>query len=348
MYANLPPKLKQLAEDALNRNASDLLLVPGEPPVFRVEGALCRADSEPLTAEDTAALAAGVLGDEELARIGPEVGNLRANCPLSDESNLAVCVARAGGCCTLRGRLVPTAIPTLAQVCAPEALIEAAESPNGLVIVSGLNGSGKTTTCYSLLDHLNRESACHICTVENPCWLAVRPNKALIQQREIGVDVPSCVAGLRAAMHQDPDVVFVGELTTVEELQACITVAETGHLVITQLHAHSPEAAIARIIDVFPEEMRAVARKTLASVLRAASTQCLLPREGGGGRVAAYGVLVPDAEMREAIAEGRDVLERQSPLPDGCQTLAEHIAAYVRDGVVTEQTAQRVLRKMNP
>jgi len=134
-------------------------------------------------------------------------------------------------------------------------------------------------------------------------------------------------------------VLLVSEIATVEELQACFTVADTGHLVLTQLHADSPEGAIRRMLDVFPDELRPTARKTLATTLRAVCAQRLLPRADGHGRVAAYGVLIPDAEMRTAISAGTDFMNRRLPWPEGCQTIAEHIHKLIADNVVSEEFA---------
>jgi len=173
--------------------------------------------------------------------------------------------------------------------------------------------------------------------------MTVAPKKALVQQREIGVDVPNALSGIEAARHQDLDVLLIGEIATVEELQACITTAETGHMVLTQLHAETPEGAIQRMIDVFPEDIRQVSRKALASVLRGVSAQRLLPKTDGKGRLAAYGVLIPDDEMRTAIAEGRDFMARKTPWPEGCQTMAEHIERLRAEGEITDETAERAL-----
>ena len=166
-----------------------------------------------------------------------------------------------------------------------------------------------------------------------------------MQQREVGTDVPSVLAGIQAGRRQDLDVLFVGEIGSVDELQACVMAAETGHLVITVLHAAQPHEAIAKILDVFPDDLREIARKAVANVLRVVCCQRLLPKQRGG-RVPAYGVLAPDEEMRAAIAEGRDFMARRTPMPESCRTMADDIAALREEGSITSETAEAALREI--
>ncbi|HIJ72595.1 MAG TPA: Flp pilus assembly complex ATPase component TadA [Candidatus Hydrogenedentes bacterium] len=345
MAVKLPPELERLVREAVDRDASDLFLIPGEPPAIRLRGCLERTEAEPLTADAIEQMATAAIGKENMARIGPESGKFQRWCGSPGEYGASICVARTHGEYSIVMRVIKMlSIPTVAEVYLPEAMIKAGESPSGLIVFAGRVGSGKTTGLYSLVDHINANSACHICTVEDSFHLFISPKKALVQQREVGVDVPSFLAGIEAAMNQDLDVLLVGEITNVEELQASITVAETGHLVLTQLHPPaSPEAAIQRMIDVFPEDMRNVSLRALAGVLRAVSAQILLPRADGAGRVAAYGVLIPDEEMRQAIAEGRDFMSRKSPMPEGCQTIAEDVERLRNEGTITPETAEKAL-----
>jgi twitching motility protein PilT len=166
------------------------------------------------------------------------------------------------------------------------------------------------------------------------------PKRALIQQREVGVDIPHPLAGIHAARKQDLDVLFVSEITCLEELQACITIAETGHLVIVALNAISkPEEVIQRLLDVFPEDIKDVSRRALAGVLLGVSTQRLLPRVDRQGSVTAYGVLIPDQEMRQAIAEGKDFMLRPAHMPKGCQTLEQDIRRLQKEGIISPEIA---------
>jgi twitching motility protein PilT len=163
-----------------------------------------------------------------------------------------------------------------------------------------------------------------------------------VQQREVGVDISDTVSGLKQSLRMDPDVIFIGEIRTLEDLQATITVAETGHLVIMVMHAESPEEAIQRMIDVFPEHTRPFYRKALAGILKCVSCQRLIPKVSGG-RVAAFGVLVPDEEMKTAIAEGSDIYSRRKPLPDYCLSMRDEIYRMASEGIVGKDIAKAYL-----
>ena len=347
MTEPMHPELARLVRLALERDASDLFLIPGEPPALRLRGHIERLEDEVLGAEEVRAMAAAAIGEEDLAKVGTIVGEFRRWCGVPGEHNVSLCIACAHGDYTIAARIMPSRLLNVEEMEFPRAMVEAASCRHGLIVVSGAVGSGKTTGLYGLVEHLNAHRAdIHICTVEGPNHMYITPKKALVQQREIGVDVPSALAGIKAAINQDADVLLIGEVTSVEELQACITAAEMGHLVLTQLHCSTPEAAIRRMIEVFPEDMREASRKALAGVLRAVSAQCLLSRKGGKGRVAAYGVLIPDDEMREAIAAGRDFLARKTPLPEGCQNLREHIERLRDEGFADEESARKALEEL--
>lgn len=342
MIPSLSPELERLVRAALDADAGDLHLIPGEPPVLRVRGKLQRMEQEEISRETTREVAAMLIGEENMARVGSEIGEFQRSCGRPGEFNLSVAVARSRGGYTLAFRVAPCVIYAPEQLAMPKALIDAASAPCGLIVFAGLAGSGKTTLLYSLVDHINANEARHICTVEEPAHLCITPKKSLVQQREIGVDVPTRLAGIQAAMAQDLDVLMVGDVTNVEELQACLTVAETGHLVLTQLHADSPECAIRRILEVFPDEMRATAQKTLASVLQAVCVSRLLPRADGQGRVAAYGVLIPDQELCAAMASGTDFMSRKTPWPENCQTMKQDVERLLKQGTISEETAGKI------
>lgn len=339
MDAMLPPELEQLVRTAIARDASDLFIVPDEPPAVRLHGAIERLDAPGVPAEETERLALAVFGGVQVGRLGLQTGVLKRWCGLPGEYNASVAVSRSAAGYALALRIMLPRVLSVREVLLPDAMVEAGLSRHGLIIFSGRIGSGKTTALYSLLDHINAHAPCRICTVTDSDYMWLTAKKALVQQFEVGRDVPGTLSGIRAAVSQDSDVLFVGELAGVEELQACITAAELGSLVITQLHAPTPEGAIQRIVDTFPEEMRRVSLGAFARVLRAVSAQCLLPRASRKGRVAAYGVLIPDDEMRAAIAAGRDLMARKTPWPTGCQTIAEHVRRLASEGVISEETA---------
>jgi twitching motility protein PilT len=345
MKVNLTPRLEQLIEEAAERDASDIFLIPGEPPAMRVPPShkIERADTDPLTPEEVKEMAKAALGKKDLARIGKEVGETSRWCGRSTVVNATLTVSRSLGDYTIHVRLSPPRILTVDHIALPDSLRNILFSPSGLIIFTGLAGSGKSTTAYTAVDHINIHRPCHICTVEDQVIVPIPAKKALVQQRCVGADVPNTLAGIQAAMRQDLDVLFINEIKTVEELEACISVAEQGHLVITVFHAAAtPEESVHRMIDVFPEDVRDVSRRAIAGCLRAVCAQRLLPKKDKG-RVAAYAVLIPDDEMRKAIAEGRDFMKRETPMPEGCQTMAEHIRRLHDEGVIGEETAKTAL-----
>ena len=307
----IPEKLQAVFDKARELDASDIFLIPGEPPAIRVGGAIQREDSDPLDAVEIAEFAAAIVDKDKLEKLGTEVGmiNRRIELPGEPLLNARAGIARCDGSLTIAMRIFPWRVLSLDDVGFPKAMLEALAAHWGLVILCGRVGSGVNTCAYSLVDHINSEWPSHICTVEDPIVTRITSKKALVQQREVGVDVPNTLAGIRAAMAQDLDVLFVPEVKSLEEMEACLAAAETGHLVITVLNGIvSPEAAIQRLVEVFPDESRPTIRRVISGILRGISSQRLLARAGGKGRVAAYGVLLPDDEMRRAIADGRDFM----------------------------------------
>jgi twitching motility protein PilT len=317
-------------------DVSAVLLIPNEPISFRVEGQIERTDGEALSPGQVHDIAAAALGEEGLARLGREVSDAMTSCALPGVVDGRMCVTRSMGSYSIFIRILPRAdLTNLAEtIGAPRALIDAALAPSGLVIVSGPARSGKTTTQYALLGELNCHKACHICTVEYVVAMHIPPQKAIVQQREIGIDVPDCVGGIRASLAQGADVLMVGEIRSAQDLETCIRVGSLGRLMITQLHVGTPEGAVAADDTT---------RHQLARSLRAVVAQHLIPAAGGDGHVAAFGLLLPDAAMREAIVDGRDVLEREAPLPEGCISLRDDIARLIRAGAITETDSRDVL-----
>jgi twitching motility protein PilT len=313
MKRTLPPQLEKLVRTALGLNATDLFLLPDEPPAMRIAGRIQRTEADIFSAEEIEVIVKTIFGTSAMENLGMTVGELHRSFSLPGEAHVVLCAARSGGEYTMSAAL-SRAWLSPAETGIPEAMLKAVSAPYGLVVFAGPANSGKYMTAYSALEHINSNTACHICTVEDPILAKLTPRKALIQQREVGLDIPHILAGIHAARKQDVDVLFVSELTGLEELLACISTAETGHLVIVVLHAVStPEGVIQRLIDIFPEDMQEVSRRALAEVLLGVSTQQLFPRIDTQGVVTAYGVLIPDQEMRRPLPKER-ILALARPL----------------------------------
>lgn len=331
--------------EALTRRATDLYLMPGEPPLMRIADAIERADAPAVTREETAAIAEAAIGRERLDSIGPAIAEIATRNTLPEEANARLSIARAQGDVTLSITLLPREIFRPEQLAIPDALLRAATSPWGLVVIAGPTGSGMQTVAYSLIEHLNSSEARHIATSEDPVRVRFTPKKSMIQQREVGIDVPDGFSGIRAAVRQDADVILVNELRSVEELQAALAAADSNRLVIAVLHIPAtPDQALRRLIDVIPEDIRPASRRSLARALRCVSAQRLLPaRDPARGRVAAYGLLVPDAETRRAIEDGSDWRVRTTPPAKGSITLPDAIRHLASTAAIAPDTARQAL-----
>ncbi len=333
---------ERVLQEGFDRKASDVLMMPGEPVCFRIRGELVRAEGEALYADQIKSVAEAAIGEERLKKDIAAVGRSVTSCGIDGVGDGRMCVTSSFGDYTIAVRLLPRQLPDIKATRVPESVIEATMAPDGLVVFAGPTGSGKTTTMLAVLEHLNAMKAIHICTVEDPISYRMESKKAIVQQHEVGVDVPNVVSGIVAAMRQDMDVLMVNELKRVEEAEATVTAAHLGHLVITQMHATSPEGAILRLMNIQPGEAGESLRRQLGESLRCVCHQILLPTEDGKGRVAAYGVLIVDDEMRKAIAAGEDIRARTRPLTKGSQTLASDAERLWVDGAISRETMMAI------
>ena len=329
-------QLEGLMQEAFDRKASYLYMIPNEPPVFRIKDRIERGQSEALTVEQVKDIATAAFGENDLKDVGCETGQLTTLCTLSGVVEGRMSVTRVKGDYVLTVRMLPAKLPDVEQLKIPEAILEAAMLPKGLVIFTGSTGSGKTTSLFSVLDYINAKKACAISTIEHSAGYHLTGKQALIQQREVGVDAPDMMTGISISVMQGADVLMIGELRNPEEIEMCIMISQ-NLLVLTQLHADLPEDAIQRMIDNLPEDNTgATGRRILAEKLRGVCSQRLLPRADGKGLTAAYGILIPDDEMRKAIIEKRDISKRKTPLPKNCQTMNEYIKQLCQDGIISE------------
>jgi twitching motility protein PilT len=326
----------------VERNASDLHLTAGSPPVIRVTGRLERLTGhEDLTPEGIRTLMYRILSTEQqkvletrrqidFSHSIPGLARFRVNTYFQRDSIGAAF------------RLIPDEIKTLEQLGIPSKLYELADKPRGLVLVTGPTGSGKSTTLASLLDHVNRTRHEHILTIEDPIEFLHHHGTCIVNQREIGPDATTFADGLRAALRQDPDVILVGEMRDLETVSTALTAAETGHLVFATLHTQSAPTTIDRVIDVFAAEQQGQVRVQLASTLQGVVTQNLVPTADGLGRTAALEVLIPDDAVRNLIRQAK--VEQvysvmQTSTSRGMQTMEQSLADLVVRHVITAEVA---------
>ena len=332
--------LEPLLQQLWNRRATDLHLTVGAPPLVRIDGALAPLEAPPLTHDDTERVVTGLLGPELTARFRTDLevdfafswgtkGRFRGNA-YHQRSNAALAL-----------RLIPFQIPTFEQLGLPDICDELVELPQGLVLVTGPTGSGKSTSLASMLDVINAKRPCHIVTIEDPIEYVHQHKVAAVNQREVGTDTSSFARALRSAFREDPDVLLVGEMRDNETIQTALTIAETGHLVFATLHTNDAAQTLDRIVDVFPGEQQSQIRVQLAGALQAVVSQRLVPRIGGG-RVAAFEVLMATFAVRNIVRDGRTNQLRNiitTSSKDGMLTLESSLSELVASGVVSYEDA---------
>ena len=337
-YAAESDRLGELLREMVERGASDLHLTPGRAPTLRVDGALTTSrDDSALEAGHTLGLVRSVLTSLQRRRFEDD-GELDFAFEVPDLARFRGACYRQRGECAVALRHIPTRPPTFEELALPPALGRLAERSRGMVLVTGPTGSGKSTTLAALVDVINRRMRGHILTVEDPIEFLHRSRRCLVSQREIGTDAESFSSALRHALRQDPDVILVGEMRDLETIAAALTIAETGHLVLSTLHTNSAVDTVSRIVDAFPAEQQRRVRSQLASVLEGVATQILVPRESGGGRVAAVEVLVCTGAVRAVIRDDRSHQLRslmQAGRRHGMQTLNDDLARLYLEGRIT-------------
>lgn len=288
-------------EQAKREKASDIHLVKGLTPRFRIDGAVREMGDTPLTGEECLQ-AARELAGEELSK-AEAVGEYDMAKTIAGV-RCRVNIFRQQEAWSAAIRLLNDHIPELGELGLPAVVSEFPGYSQGLVLITGETGSGKSTTLAAVLNQINRNEAKHILTLEDPIEYVYAPEKCVINQREIGRDTGSFAAGLRAALREDPDVILVGEMRDLETIETALTAAETGHLVFGTVHTNSAADSIDRIVDVFPAQRQQQIRLQLSMSLKAVLSQQLLPKVGGG-RVLACEVMKVDGAIRNLIREGK-------------------------------------------
>ena len=332
--------LTQLIRSALDQGASDIHLTVGIAPVFRLHGRLTPQGSVKLTPEDTAAAAAELANEEQLAVLR-ETGEVDFAASFKDMVRLRCNLFSQQNHTALALRMLPLRIPTAQELKLPQVVIDQADKPRGLILVTGPTGSGKSSTLAALLDHINHTRDRHIITFENPIEYIYHHDQCLVNQREIGADTESFASGLRAALRQDPDVILVGEMRDLETISTAITAAETGHLVFGTLHTKGAASTIDRIIDSFPPDQQNQIRTQLADVLECVVSQALIPRIRGG-RTAVFEVMVVNPAIKAMILQNKTFQissAMQTGKRAGMQLLEDGLTDLVRRGEVKIEDA---------
>jgi twitching motility protein PilT len=339
-------QLNDLLKVAVAAGASDLHLKVGSYPIMRINGALVIASEEKrLERGDTEAIANELLTPEhqekfrrvqevDLAYGVPGLGRFRCN------------VFQQRGTVGMVLRVIPFRIRTIEELGLPPVLTRVADETRGLVLVTGTTGSGKSTTLAAMIDHINSTRSSHIMTVEDPIEYLHRDYQSIVNQREVAVDTTSFSQALRSALRQDPDVILVGEMRDFETIETALLAAETGHLVLSTLHTLDATETINRIITVFPPHQQRQVRIQLATVLRAAISQRLMPRADGLGRVPAVEVMVSTPFIRDCILDKDKTSGIHGAIAAGTsqygmQTFDQSIFGLYQQGFVTLEEALR-------
>lgn len=338
--------LAELLSIAEKRDASDLHLSVGYPPILRINGKLINLGGPDLTDDRIKHLLAAAMTEQDVKDLEKQL-DVDFSYTHTTGTRFRVNIYHKKGSLAGAFRLIPSRIRTVAELGLPEVLYELLQIPQGLIILAGPTGSGKSTTIASMVQEINMNQPKHIITLEDPIEYLFPRGKALVNQREIGTDVLSFERGLREVLREDPDVVFVGEMRDYEAISSTITTAETGHLVFSTLHTNSASQTVDRMIDVFPDAQQAQIRAQLANVISAVISQRLVPVKSGGRR-AVLEIMIATPAIRNAIREAKtyqidNMIQTNSEI--GMITLEKSLINLIRSGELTLDEAQTYTTK---
>jgi len=332
--------INNLLQLAAEKQASDLHLLVGQPPILRIDGILSEAEGLPvLTATDLQSFVDVLLNKEQATRfldkrdldLGYQLGDYRYRINFSYAQNNIVIVAR----------VISNLLPTLEDLGMPPIVQKLLDLPQGFILITGPTGCGKSTTLAAMINYINQTRRANIITLEDPIEYVFMPDKSIISQRQLGTDMISFAAGLKYVLRQDPNVIMLGEMRDLESIAAAVTLAETGHLVLATLHTYSAAQTIDRIIDIFPPYQQGQIKSQLSNVLSGIISQRLLPRRSGG-RLATREILINNAAVANLIREGkiaqiRTVIETGANA--GMITLDKHLKELYQAGEIEREVA---------
>jgi len=349
MYQTSELELNKLLSLVMERNASDLHLVVGEPPVLRIDGVLVRLDDYEIMNLESIQNIIDILLNPAQKEVFEKDYDVDLSYSYKDNVRFRINVYKQKGLLAAAFRLIPNHIKTIQELNLPEILLRFTQVKEGLVLVVGPTGHGKSTTLAALVDYINITRAEHILTIEDPVEFIFNPQKSIINQREVDVDTPSYAQALKSSLREDANVILVGEMRDLESISSVITIAETGHLVLATLHTNDAPQTIDRIIDVFPPYQQAQVRSQLANLLVGIVSIRLIPKIGGG-RVPAVEILLNNNAVRNIIREGKTYelnSSIQTSLEDGMIPMDRALARLVQDGQISLEDAQAYVKDMD-
>ncbi len=338
-------RIDEYLKSMVGEGVSDIHFKVGRPPLTRTNGILRAYEGAPLSPKDTENIAMNVLGSEMWEKF-KEAKEFDTSYSIPGFSRFRVSVFKQRGTISLVLRIIPFEVPTIDFLKVPPVVKEIALSPRGLILVTGVTGSGKSSTLAGMIDHVNKNRECHVITIEDPIEFLHTDEKATVNQREIGVDTGSFAAAFRAALRQDPDLILVGELRDVETMEIALRAAETGHQVLATVHTTDAKETIGRFIDSFPPHQQKQIRLQLAANLRAVISQRLLERADENGRVLAAEIMVVNAAIRDYILEQEKIGEiikniEKGKSRYGMQSFDQAIMELLSKELITQEEAIR-------
>ena len=329
----------------VEREGSDLHLKADSPPVARVNGELwALKGAEPLDADATQNALHAIADKQRIAEFEAK-GELDFAYELEGVSRFRVNAFKQRGTVSIAMRAIPYQVRTIEDLGLPDVVRKLADEPRGIILLTGTTGSGKSTTLAAMIDRINSNSAKHIVTLEDPIEYLHHDKLSIVNQREVGADTESFGTAMRRVLRQDPDVILIGEMRDEETVRTALSAAETGHLVLSTLHTLDATETINRIIDFFPPHLQQQARVMLASTLRGAISQRLVPRSDREGRVAVSEIMVVTGRVQDLILNPAETGRITEVIGEGefygMQTFDQALLGYVKEGVVSEEVALR-------
>jgi twitching motility protein PilT len=334
-------ELKELATQAAERRASDLFLKEDAPPTLRIDGRVVTTDLPVLTAADTRELAYSIMSHDQIGRFERR-HELDLAFTLEGIARFRANVYQQRGSMGVVLRVIPLKIYTLDQLGMPQVVADLCKLRQGLVLVTGPTGCGKSTTLAAILDLINGNRRCNIVTIEDPIEFVHEDQMAIVSQREVGIDTDSFTDALKYVVRQSPDIILIGEMRDVETMNVALASSETGHLVFSTVHTTSAAETMERIINMFPPHDKHQICMRLATSMKAIISQKLLPRADTDGRIAAVEMMIGNPTVSKLIEEGRSGQLYQAIAEGafwGMQTMNQCLAKYLKAGMITEEEA---------